>query len=353
MQDQIKNLQDLGIPTATLNSDLTIKQRNTVFEQIKSGSLKLLYAAPETLLNESVINLLRDHSTVPLIAIDECHVVSIWGNSFRPTYRKLGMLKTLFPSATIAAYTATLNDVGIQDVKETLCIKNCQEFIHNLDRPSISYNIFPKVNVYNQVLSIVKKYGNTQCGIIYCQSRKKTEELTHFLQCKGYEAEAYHAGLKKDEKESVFKRYLAGDLNLVIATIAFGMGIDRSDVRYVIHVDAPANIENYMQETGRASRDGKPSDAYLLYSDEEIRIHEWMINKSITDKEVRKILIKKTRSFQEFCKSKTCRRTNMLRFFKQRPRSCGSCDVCLDFHTVSDKLIYVKIPSELKADESN
>ncbi len=338
MQDQINRLESLGIVTATLNSDMGVKAKRAAYEKLQSGTVKLFYVAPETLMNEELLVFLLKHVKVSFIAIDECHVVSVWGNSFRPTYRKLSELRESFPDVPMIALTATLSPTGITDVIDTLALDKPKMCIHNLDRPSIIYNIFHKTNETSQILQIVKEYGEKQCGIIYCMTKEKTEEVARFLSSRGIACRPYHAGLGKKVKAEVLEQYLNGSLNLITATIAFGMGIDRPDVRYVIHSDVPANIENYMQETGRLSRDGKLSQAYLLYSPTDIKTQVWMTQQSVKHPDRLKINITKIKAFKNFCETTTCRRFNMLAFFDQAPDKCGTCDICLGYSTITENL---------------
>lgn len=260
------------------------------------------------------------------------------GNSFRPTYKKLSELRESFPDVPMAAYTATLSPVGVNDVIATLTLEQPEMFIHNLDRPSIVYNIFHKTNENSQIYQIVKEYGENQCGIIYCMTKDKTEEIARFLNSRGIACQPYHAGLGKKVKASVLENYLNGSLNLITATIAFGMGIDRSDVRYVVHADLPANIENYMQETGRLSRDGKLSQAYLLYSPSDVKTQLWMAQQSIKHPDRLRINHNKIKTFKNFCETVSCRRQGMLAFFGQVPESCNMCDICLGYDTVTQNL---------------
>ena len=260
------------------------------------------------------------------------------GNSFRPTYRKLSELRESFPDVPMAAYTATLSPTGIKDVVDTLGLNEPSMFVHNLDRPFIVYNIFHKTNENSQILQIVKEYGKSKCGIIYCMTKEKTEEVARFLNSYGITCKPYHAGLGKKVKAQILEEYLDGTLNLITATIAFGMGIDRPDVRYVIHADVPGNIENYMQETGRLSRDGKLSQAYLLYSPADIKTQLWMTQQSVKHPDRLRINLNKIKSFKNFCETNSCRRVGMLAFFEQAPDACGTCDICLGYSTIVENL---------------
>lgn len=249
-----------------------------------------------------------------------------------------GELRESFPDVPIAALTATLSPQGINDVIDTLALDDPNKFIHNLDRPSIIYNIFHKTTATSQILQIVKEYGPDSCGIIYCMTKEKTEEIARFLNSYGIKCKPYHAGLGKKVKSQILDEYLSGELNLITATIAFGMGIDRPDVRYVIHESVSANIENYMQETGRASRDGKLSQAYLLYSPTDIKTQLWMTQQSVKNPDRLRITTNKIKAFKNYCESNTCRRVGMLAFFDQVPDTCGTCDICLNYNTVTENL---------------
>ncbi len=315
-----------------------VRDKRTAFEKLKSGKVKLFYVAPETLMNEDLLVFLIEHVKVSFIAIDECHVVSVWGNSFRPAYRKLGELRQSFPNVPIAALTATLSPQGVEDVISTLQLDNPQKFIHSLDRKNIVYSIFSKTTETAQIHQLVKSFKPDECGIIYCMTKDKTEEIARLLNSYGISCKPYHAGLSKKVKDQVLKEYLDKSLNLITATIAFGMGIDRPDVRYVIHADAPTNIENYMQETGRLSRDGKLSHAYLLYSPNDIKTQLWMSQKSISHPDRLKLNNNKIKAFKEFCETNSCRRVGMLAFFEQKPDKCGMCDICLKMNSVAESI---------------
>lgn len=250
-----------------------------------------------------------------------------------------GELRDSFPNVPIIALTATLCTEGIKDVIDTLRLDDPKMFIHNLDRPSIQYNIVYKLNEIQQILDIVKKYNKKDCGIIYCMTRQKTEDLAEMLKSKGLNCEAYHAGLNKKEKASLLERYIKKDLNLLVATIAFGMGIDRSDVRYVVHTDVPSNMEAYVQEIGRASRDGLPSKAFMLYSKQDVDKQIWLLRQSVKHPARLQLNIQKIKNFKKFCEDASkCRREGILSYFDQTLDDCGNCDVCLNHQSLSDCL---------------
>lgn len=266
--------------------------------------------------------------------------MSNWGNSFRPKYKQLSKLKSLW-DVPIIALTATLDTKGIEEVISTLNMKNVNKFIHNIDRPSIQYNIFYKTNLNSQMYQIIKSYPKETYGIIYAGTRDKTEQIAIWLKSKGINCEAFHAGLPKKKKQLILDQYLSGELNLIVATIAFGMGIDKSDIRYCIHSDVPTNMEAYMQESGRISRDGVPSEAYLLYDGNDVDFKIFLSRKSIKDPVRLSNTIKTIKSFSLFCEnSSQCRREKMLEFFNQVPEKCNNCDICLQHNSIQESIDY-------------
>lgn len=299
-----------------------------------------MYIAPETLLNPEIQELVQESLNVSFIAIDESHVLCNWGNSFRPKYKQLSILKSLW-DVPIVALTATLDNKGIEEVINSLKMKNVKKFIHNIDRPSIQYNIFYKTDLHKQMYQIIKSYPKDTFGIVYASTREKTEQIAVWLKSKGINCEAFHAGLPKKQKQIILDQYLNGQLNLIVATIAFGMGIDKSDIRYCIHSDAPTNMEAYMQESGRISRDGIPSEAYLLYDGHDIDFKIFLSRKSIKDPSRLNNTIKTIKSFSLFCEnSSQCRRAKMLEFFNQVPDKCNNCDVCLQHNSIQESIDY-------------
>lgn len=252
----------------------------------------------------------------------------------------MSKLKSLW-DVPIIALTATLDTKGIEEVISVLNMKNTKKFIHNIDRPSIQYNIFYKTNLNNQMYQIIKSYPKETYGIIYAGTRDKTEQISVWLKSKGINCEAFHAGLPKKQKQLILDQYLSGELTLIVATIAFGMGIDKSDIRYCIHSDAPTNMEAYMQESGRISRDGVPSEAYLLYDENDINFKIFLSRKSIKDPIRLSNTIKTIKSFSLFCEnSSKCRREKMLEFFNQVPDKCNNCDICLQHNSIQDSIDY-------------
>ena len=266
MKDQVDALKNNGVEAAFLNSTQTAQEQTEVFRAVRSGRLKLLYVAPERLLQsgEQFIDFLRDIN-VSLFAIDEAHCISSWGHDFRPEYIQLGKLKRYFPEIPMIALTATADKLVRKDIVERLNIKNAAVFVSSFNRPNIFYRIEPKRNSYAQLLDYLEKRKD-ESGIIYCLSRNSVDNLAQDLRGEGFSALPYHAGLDKETRDKHQEFFLKDEVKIVVATIAFGMGIDKSNVRFVVHLDLPKNIESYYQETGRAGRDGLQSEALLFFS---------------------------------------------------------------------------------------
>lgn len=338
MADQISTLESKGIPAATLNSSMGIKTTRLVKEGLKNNKYKLLYIAPETLLNEELIVFLLQTNKISFIAVDESHVISSWGTSFRPKYKKLSELKEYFENVPIIALTATLNSIGIQEVIDTLKLDNPVKFIHSLDRPSIQYNVFFKTDNRKQIISIVENHKN-QSGIIYCSTVSQVDDLSTYLQFKGFNCKPFHSKLKKKDKEETLNNYLNNEIDIIVATIAFGMGIDKSNIRYVIHNNMPSSVDAYLQETGRASRDGKSSIAYLLYDDSDRGLYEFLWSKTIKYPDTLKILRTQIKKLDNILTNTSlCRRKLLLKEFDQDITDCGNCDICLNHNTLKDAL---------------
>ena len=338
MSDQIDSLTKRGIAAATLNSSVGIKDTRLIKEGLAQKKYKLLYVAPETLLNEDLIVFLLQTNTISCIAIDEAHVISTYGSSFRPKYKKLSELKDYFPDIPIIALTATLNKKGIDDVIETLKLDTPNTFIHSIDRPSIQYNVFMKRDGSKQIMSIINKYKD-KAGIIYCSTVGQVDEIATYLQYRGYNCKPYHSKLKKKEKEATLEEYLNGTLSIMVATIAFGMGLDKSDIRFVIHNNLPSSVDAYLQETGRASRDGLSSSAYLLYDDADKGLYSFLWSKTIKNPEALKMQHMHLRKLDNILlNNSNCRRKMLLREFGEEIDDCNNCDVCLDHQTLKDAL---------------
>jgi ATP-dependent DNA helicase RecQ len=326
MKDQVEALQANGIAAAYLNSSLSDEQYREVSQQLQNGSLRLLYVAPERLFSGNFMQYLK---TLPvrLFAIDEAHCVSSWGHHFRPEYKKLAALKNVFPDIPVVALTATADKAVRSDIGDLLNLSNPRYFIASFDRPNLSLAVLPGQRKWEQILRIVKRHLN-KSGIIYCLSRKATENLAGKLQAAGINAKFYHAGLENEERQRTQEEFLQGQVDVICATIAFGMGIDKSNIRFVIHYNMPGNLESYYQEIGRAGRDGKPAETVLFYSYRDVQNQLSFIDQ-MEDGQYKKIQSAKLKRMQEFAEGHVCRRKILLSYFGEIPQEdCGNCDVC-------------------------
>jgi ATP-dependent DNA helicase RecQ len=336
MKDQVDALVLSGVKAAFLNSTQTSSEQAFLSEQLKNNELKLIYVAPERLVGQDK-QFLQFLKTIPLslFAIDEAHCISQWGHDFRPEYRVLGELKEAFPETPIIALTATADGLTKKDILLQLNLKNPQVFENSFNRPNIFYTVKPKRGHYEELVEYLKAHKNDS-GIIYCLSRAATEKLAEDLVEDGFQAAAYHAGLEKNLRDERQDLFLKDEIKIMVATIAFGMGINKSNVRFVIHVDLPKNIEGYYQETGRAGRDGLNSDALLFFgAGDVIKLKNFAQVEG--NEEQTKILLKKLDQMVQFCETKRCRRKYLLNYFGETASdNCGSCDVCLSSRTLVD-----------------
>ena len=328
MKDQVDALKSNGVQAAFLNSTQSSAQQNEIFKSIGNGKLKLLYVAPERLLKsgDQFIDYLKTLN-VSLFAIDEAHCISSWGHDFRPEYMQLAKLKVHFPNVPVIALTATADKLVRKDIMEKLELNNPTLFVSSFNRPNIFYSIEPKRNSYQQLLAYLAKHKN-ESGVIYCLSRSSVENLAEDLKQDGYNALPYHAGLEKNIRDKHQELFLKDEVKIVVATIAFGMGIDKSNVRFVVHMDLPKNVESYYQETGRAGRDGLQSEALLFFSwGDVVKMKKFA---EVEKNEVQtKIMLKKLNQMGEFGDLKTCRRKYLLNYFSEETKDiCGSCDNC-------------------------
>ncbi|HRH44381.1 MAG TPA: DNA helicase RecQ [Pyrinomonadaceae bacterium] len=328
MKDQVDGLKSAGVEAAFLNSSQTSKEQVEVFQDVRSGKLKLLYVAPERLLQsgDQFIDFLRTIK-ISLFAIDEAHCISSWGHDFRPEYLQLAKLKKNFPSTPIIALTATADKLVRQDIVERLNIKKAEVFVSSFNRENIYYAVEPKRNSYNQLLNFLGKHKENS-GIIYCLSRKSVENMALDLQSEGFSVLPYHAGLDKETRDNNQNLFVKDEVKIIVATIAFGMGIDKSNVRFVVHCDLPKNIESYYQETGRAGRDGLESEALLFFSwGDVIKLKDFA--KVEGNEEQSKIMLKKLDMMGNFGEIRTCRRQFLLNYFSEDATNyCGNCDNC-------------------------
>ena len=326
MKDQVQSLTANGIEAVFLNSSLTSGEKRGIVERINSGKVNLLYVAPETIFSGNFISFLETLK-ISLIAIDEAHCVSSWGHHFRPEYRKLYQLKEHFPDVPVMALTATADRAVRSDIGELLGMNAPDTYISSFDRPNLSLAVLPGQKKWEQIIRILRRHDK-ESGIIYCGSRKATETLAVKLQTHGVNAENYHAGMTSEQRSGVQDRFIQGDTDVICATIAFGMGIDKSDIRFVIHYNMPGNIESYYQEIGRAGRDGLPAETVLFYSYRDVQTHMGFIQE-IDNDQYRKIQTAKLNRMQEYAEAQVCRRKILLSYFSETlEEDCGNCDVC-------------------------
>ncbi len=328
MQDQVDALTELGVQAAFLNSSQTFDQARAVERDFQSGQLDLLYVAPERLLTERCLALLG-RGRVALFAIDEAHCVSQWGHDFRPEYMGLSILQERWPHVPRIALTATATEETRQEIVERLALHDAAQFVSSFDRPNIRYTIVEKNEVRKQLLAFIKNEYEGEAGIVYCLSRARVEETAEFLSSHGINALPYHAGLPAATRAANQSRFLREDGLVMVATIAFGMGIDKPDVRFVAHIDLPKSVEGYYQETGRAGRDGMPSQAWLAYGLQDVVQQRRMIDESEGNEAHKRRMGAQLDAMLGLCETVECRRTRMLAYFGEVSAACGNCDVCL------------------------
>jgi len=328
MQDQVDALRQLGVRAACLNSSLSGADASDVERLLVDGSLDLLYVAPERLLTDRFLSLL-DSSTVALFAIDEAHCVSQWGHDFRPEYRQLTLLHERWPRVPRIALTATADAPTRREIIERLSLEGARQFTSSFDRPNIRYLVAPKEDARRQLLTFLDTHRGAS-GIVYCLSRRKVEATAEFLCEQGITALPYHAGLDAAVRARNQRRFLREDGIVMVATIAFGMGIDKPDVRFVAHLDLPKSLEGYYQETGRAGRDGEPSEAWLAYGLGDAVLLGRMIEEGESGEERKRLERRKLDALVGYCESTACRRQTLLGWFGEaHPGRCGNCDNCL------------------------
>jgi ATP-dependent DNA helicase RecQ len=328
MADQVTALRQAGVKAAALNSDLSFEARQALWRTIDAGELDLLYVAPETLMRDEVLERL-DGVHLSLIAIDEAHCLSQWGHDFRPAYRQLDALVRRFPDTPRMALTATADEPTRAEILSHLDIAANDAFIAGFDRPNIYYAIEEKDNPRAQLKAFLKKHKG-ESGIVYCLSKRKVEETAEWLRDQGYDALAYHAGMDKGAREANQTRFQHGEAVIMVATIAFGMGIDKPDVRFVAHLDLPGSIEAYYQETGRAGRDGLPSEAMMLYGTEDIALRSRFIEQSDAPDARKRMERRKLDALLGLAETAGCRRQALLAYFGDSSAPCGHCDTCTD-----------------------
>lgn len=341
MKDQVQALQANGIPAAFINSTLSTSEQRDIETQCRTGALKLLYVSPEKLLTPNYLDFVKTLQ-VSLVAIDESHCVSTWGHDFRPEYTQLYVLKEAFPDIPMVALTATADRVTRKDILKQLGVPDAKVFISSFDRPNLKLSVSPGRNRLKVIHQFIAQRPK-ESGIIYCLSRKNTEEVAEGLRKLGITAMHYHAGVDVQTRSEVQDAFIKDEIQVIVATIAFGMGIDKSNVRFVVHYSLPSNVESFYQEIGRAGRDGMPSDTLLFYSFADIVTRKDMIAKSELPPEMKEVQLAKLDRMKQYAESEICRRRVLLSYFNEDAQNdCGNCDVCQNPPVKFDATIFAQ-----------
>jgi len=329
MQDQVDALRELGVRASFLNSSLSAEAQREVMQALRSGALDMLYVAPERLTQPATLDLLRSVE-IALFAIDEAHCVSQWGHDFRADYLQLSLLQEQFPHVPRIALTATADANTRDEIVARLGLSDSRHFVSGFDRPNIQYRITQKQNPRQQLLRFLRREHEKDAGIVYCLSRKKVDDTAAWLVEQGFDAVPYHAGLTAEQRQRHQQRFLREDGVIVVATIAFGMGIDKPDVRFIVHLDLPRSLEAYYQETGRAGRDGEPATAWMVYGLQDVIMLRQMMDASQGSESFKRIERARLDAMLGLCEISSCRRQALLHYFgEQAPEYCGHCDACL------------------------
>ena len=330
MEDQVAQLRQAGVRAAALTSNLSREDAAEVRAALDTGALDLLYIAPERLTQGGGLLAQIERAQVALFAIDEAHCVSQWGHDFRPEYRQLAVLAERFPDVPRVALTATADETTRQDILTQLRLEGARSFVASFDRPNIRYRVAPKTHARRQLLAFLREGGRAgQSGIVYAMSRKRVEATAAFLCEAGVRALPYHAGMDAAVRKANHRAFLHEDGVVMVATVAFGMGVDKPDVRFVVHLDMPKNIEGYYQETGRAGRDGQPAETLMLYGLQDVARLRGLLAESEAAEAVKQVEHRKLESLLAYCETARCRRQVLLAYFDEASESCGNCDTCL------------------------
>jgi ATP-dependent DNA helicase RecQ len=338
MKDQVDALRNCGVPAAFSNSTLSARERRDVTDDVRAGRVRLLYLAPERLLTEGTLEFLKT-TRVSLIAIDEAHCISAWGHDFRPEYRGLGTLKKVFPQVGVHAYTATASETVRQDIAQQLKLSGAEILVGSFDRPNLVYKVQRRSSRMKQIREVLDRHPR-ESGIVYCIARKEVDQTAAALAELGYRAIPYHAGMTDDDRRRNQERFLEEQADTIVATVAFGMGIDKPNVRYVIHAGMPKSLESYQQESGRAGRDGLDAECCLFYSGQDYGIWKRIVEES--EPTARKGALRSLSAMYDFCTGVQCRHRAIVEYFGQRLKDgpCGACDVCLgQLDLVDDPLV--------------
>jgi ATP-dependent DNA helicase RecQ len=334
MDDQVAALRQNGVAASKIHSHQSYDENADQWRTFASPGPQLLYMSPERLMQPRMLEALKQQS-VGMFVVDEAHCISKWGAAFRPEYEALSQLKTLFPDAQIAAFTATADEATRQDIVQKLSDENCRVFLKGFDRPNLSLAVLPKEKLKDRLVDLLEpKRG--QSGIVYCLSRKDTDEIAAVLSAKGFPALAYHAGKDGDYRREAQNRFMTEDGLIMVATIAFGMGIDKPDIRFVVHASLPSSMEAFYQEIGRAGRDGEPAETILFYSMQDFIKRQNMIFDGEGEGDFKLLEYKRLEALIGYCEATTCRRMSILTYFDESSTPCGNCDNCLDPPVVED-----------------
>ena len=339
MNDQVSALKSYGIGCEVLHSDQSEEEGRTSWNSFFHGNSKILYVSPERLTSENFLSHLKKLN-ISLFVVDEAHCISSWGNNFKPAYSKLEILKNHFPKSTFGAFTATADKITREDVSLKLTNGKCKIIISNFDRPNLSLSVLPKIDFKNVVNFLNQE---NQSGIIYCLSRNDTDTLCDYLNSQGFYALSYHAGKSSEEKLDAQNKFMTLQNVIMVATIAFGMGIDKPDIRYVIHASIPSDIESFYQEIGRAGRDSNPSDTIMYFNFADVIKRKKMIFDSEGSEDFKTLSIKRLDTLVAYAEATSCRRKFLLSYFEQELDNCGNCDNCINPVSIKDYTIEAKL----------